>query len=416
MFVSWSEASLATWFAPVPLSADAIAMPSIPIHEMRVHLKASVYVNVLVVAVQVNLATATSAGTANRHWAEDLGRLRFPSAARGGRLRAMKAIVITRPGGPEVLELMDVPEPVAGPEDLLVAVRATALNRADLLQRAGGYPQPGPKPPHEIPGLEFAGEVIAAGDRTEGFAPGDRVMGLLAGGGYAERVVLHHRLAMKVPANLDWHQAGATPEVYITAHDALRQCGLVAGERVLIHAVGSGVGVAAVQIAKVMGASLVAGTAGSDDKLERSRSLGLDLGINYRTQDFAEEVARATAGEGVDVLLDVIGADYWERNLRALARKGRMVIVGTMGGTRTEANLGMLLQKRLQVRGTTLRARPLEEKAEATKAFEKSVLPHIASGRVRVVVDRVFALSEAAAAHEYMASNANFGKVVLAVG
>lgn len=328
----------------------------------------------------------------------------------------MKAIVITRPGGPEVLEYRDVPDPVPGPEDLLVRVRATALNRADLLQRMGGYPQPGPKPAHEIPGLEYAGEVLAAGERVEGFAPGDRVMGLLVGGGYAELVVTHHRLAMKVPERLSWEEAGATPEVYITAHDALLQCGLVAGERVLIHAAGSGVGVAAVQIAKMMGASFVAGTAGSAEKLARAAELGLDLGINYREQDFAEEVLRATGGAGVDVILDVIGAEYWERNLRALAPKGRMVIVGLMGGASAHANLGLLLQKRLQVRGTTLRARPLEEKALATRAFEKSVLPHIASGRIQVVIDRVYALRDAAEAHGYMATNANFGKIVLVTG
>jgi putative PIG3 family NAD(P)H quinone oxidoreductase len=328
----------------------------------------------------------------------------------------MKAIVITRPGGPEVLDYREVPDPVAGPEDLLVRVRATALNRADLLQRMGGYPQPGPKPAHEIPGLEYAGEVVAAGDRVEGFAVGDRVMGLLAGGGYAELVVTHHRLATKVPGQLSWEEAGATPEVSITAHDALAQCSFVAGERVLIHAAGSGVGVAAVQIAKVLGASLVAGTAGSAEKLARARELGLDLGINYREQDFAEEVLRATDGRGVDVIVDVIGADYWSRNLRALAVKGRMVIVGLMGGTETNANLGVLLQKRLQVRGTTLRARPLEEKAVATRAFEKSVLPHIASGRVKVVVDRVYVLRDAAEAHAYMETNANFGKIVLVPG
>jgi len=325
----------------------------------------------------------------------------------------MKAVVITRPGGPEVLEYREVPDPVAGPEDLLVRVRATALNRADLLQRMGGYPQPGPKPPFEIPGLEYAGEVIAVGERVEGFAVGDRVMGLLAGGGYAGLVATHYRLAVKVPDVLSWEEAGATPEVFITAHDALLQCGLAAGERVLIHAAGSGVGVAATQVAKVMGASLVAGTAGSAEKLARAAELGLDLGINYREQDFAEEVLRATEGKGVDVILDVIGAEYWERNLRALAVKGRMVVVGLMGGTGASTNLGVLLQKRLQVRGTTLRARPMEEKATATRAFEKSVLPHIASGRVKVVIDRVYALRDAAEAHAYMATNANFGKIVL---
>jgi NADPH2:quinone reductase len=321
----------------------------------------------------------------------------------------MKAIVIVD----KALTYREVPDPVGGPEDLLVRVRAAGLNRADVLQRMGGYPQPGPKAEFDIPGLEFAGEVVQTGARVERFAAGDRVMGLLAGGGYAELVVIHQRVAMKVPSNLSWHEAGGTPEVYITAHDALRQCDLVAGESVLVHAAGSGVGVAAVQIAKVMGAFLVVGTAGSDEKLARAKAIGLDVGINYRTQDFAEETLKATGGRGVDVVLDVIGADYWERNMRVLAPKGRMILVGLMSGAVTQANIGMFLAKRLQVRGTTLRARPLEEKATTTRLFEKSVLPHIASGRVKVVVDRVFPLAEAAEAHRYMESNANFGKIVL---
>ena len=327
----------------------------------------------------------------------------------------MKAIVITEPGGPEVLQLQDVPEPTPGPEDLLVRVRAAGLNRADLLQRTGGYPQPGPKPSHDIPGMEFAGEVLAMGDRVQGFAVGDRVMGLLAGGAYSQQVVTHFRLAMKVPANLSWEEAGATPEVYITAHDALRQCGLVAGESVLLHAAGSGVGVAAIQIAAMMGATPVIGTAGSAEKLAQAAALGLDVGINYREQDFAEETLKATNGRGVDVILDVIGADYWDRNMRALAPQGRMILVGLMGGNSTNANIGVLLQKRASVRGTTLRGRPLEEKGATTRAFEKSVLPHIANGRIKVVVDRVFPLAEAASAHEYMGTNQNFGKIVLAV-
>jgi NADPH:quinone reductase-like Zn-dependent oxidoreductase len=257
--------------------------------------------------------------------------------------------------------------------------------------------------------------VARAGERVEGFAEGDRVMGLLPGGGYAEYVSTPSRLAMRIPEHLSWTEAGGTPEVYITAHDALRQCGLVAGESVLIHAAGSGVGVAATQIAKAMGASLVIGTAGSAEKLAAARDIGLDVGVNYHTQDFADEVLAATGGRGVDVVLDVIGAAYWEQNMRALATLGRMVIVGTMSGSKTNAELGMLLRKRLQVRGTVLRARTLEEKAAATRAFEKSVLPHIASGRIRVTVDRTFPLAEAGAAQDYMESNANFGKVVLEV-
>ena len=326
----------------------------------------------------------------------------------------MKAIVIEKSGAGGSLVYRDVPDPIVGPDDLLVAVRACALNRADVLQRMGGYPQPGPRPEFEIPGLEYAGEVVEAGSRVEGFAPGDRVMGLVPGGGYAELVSVPQRLALKVPDSLSWQEAGATPEVYITAHDALLQCNLQAGERVLIHAVGSGVGVAGVQIAKAMGASQVFGTAGSAEKLTRAAELGLDVGVNYREQDFAEVVREATAGAGVDVVLDVIGADYWEQNLRALARQGRMVEVGLMSGADLQnASLGPLLMKRLQVRGTTLRARPLEQKAAATRAFEKSVLPHIASGRIKVVVDSVYPLSEAAAAQAYMEANANFGKIVL---
>ena len=325
----------------------------------------------------------------------------------------MKAVVMTRAEGEGTLEYRDIADPAPGPEDLLIQVKATALNRSDLLQRMGAYPQPGPRPEFEVPGLELAGEVLEAGSRVEGFAPGDRVMALVAGGGYAEKAVVHYRHAAKVPNGLSWQEAGATPEVFITAHDALRQCNLQSGESVLIHAAGSGVGTAAVQIAKVMGALPVFGTAGSHDKLERARELGLDIGINYRDQDFAEVVRESTGGRGVDVLLDVIGAGYWEQNIASLAPLGRMVLVGLMGGATTEANLGLLLRKRLQVRGTVLRSRPPEEKGAAVQAFVKSVLPHIGTGRIRVVVDRVFPLAEARSAQEYMETNANFGKIVL---
>jgi putative PIG3 family NAD(P)H quinone oxidoreductase len=323
--------------------------------------------------------------------------------------------VITEPGGPDVLQVREIPEPVTGPDDLLVRVHTAGLNRADLLQRQGGYPQPGPKPEFEVPGLEYAGEVVEAGSRTVGFAAGDRVMGLLPGGGYAEFVSTPARLAMHIPETLSWQEAGGTPEVYITAHDALRQCGLVAGETVLVHAAGSGVGVAAIQTAKAVGASLVIGTAGSREKLDAAKALGLDVGVNYHTDDFAESVAEATAGRGVDVILDVIGAAYWDQNMRSLATLGRMVIVGLMGGATTTANLGMFLAKRAQVRGTTLRSRPLEEKALATRAFEKSVVPHLQSGRIRVPIDRTFTLDRVPDAHRYLESNANFGKVILAV-
>ncbi|GBD24610.1 2-haloacrylate reductase [bacterium HR29] len=325
----------------------------------------------------------------------------------------MRAVVIARPGGPEVLEVREVADPVPGPDDLLVRVRAAGVNRADILQRMGGYPQPGPRGPHEIPGLEFAGEVLEAGWRVEGFRPGDRVMGLLAGEGYAELVSVNARHCVLVPPSLSWEEAGGTPETAITALDALLQCGLAPGERVLIHAVGSGVGTHALQIAKMMGASLVLGTAGSDEKLARARELGLDVGINYRTESFPDVVREATEGRGVDVILDVVGASYLDENLRSLSPKGRMIVVGLLGGSKAELDLGMLLRGRLQVRGTTLRARPLEEKAAAVRAFERMVLPHLASGRIRTVVDRVFPLEQVADAHRYMEANANFGKIVL---
>ncbi len=324
----------------------------------------------------------------------------------------MKAIVLESVGGPEKLVLREIPDPVPGPEDLLVAIKATALNRGDILQRRGGYPQPGPKPEYEVPGIEFAGEVIAMGARVEGFAAGDRVMGILAGGGYAEQCVVHQRMAVRVPKAMTWQEAGGTPEVFITAHDALRQCDLVAGESVLIHAAGSGVGTAAIQVARAMGATPVIGTARTQSKLDAATRLGMDVGILVEQPEFADTVREMTGG-GVDVVLDVVGGPYWEQNIASLAVRGRMVVVGTMGGSKPEVELGQLMRKRLQVRGTVLRSRPLEEKATATQAFARSVVPHLASGAIKVIVDRVFPLAEAGEAQAYMERNENFGKVVL---
>ncbi len=327
----------------------------------------------------------------------------------------MKAIVIREFGEPDVLELRDIPEPECGPEDLLVAVRAAALNRADLLQRRGLYPAPEPKLAHDVPGLEFAGEVVRAGARVVGFKAGDRVMGILGSGGYAERVVTHHRLAVRVPERLSWQEAASVPEAFITAHDALVQCGLVSGESVLVHAVGSGVGVAAVQIASVMGATPIVGTAGSKEKLASAKALGLDLGIDYRNEDFVAATKTATGGRGADVVVDFIAASYLDRNVQVLATCGRMIVIGLLGGLAAELNLAALLTKRATIRGTLLRSRSLEEKAAATRAFEKSVLPHLASGRIRSVVDSTFPLARAADAHRAMESNANFGKIVLEI-
>ena len=260
----------------------------------------------------------------------------------------MRAAVITEPGGPDVLKVMEVDDPVPGPEDILVDVKASALNRADMLQRQGGYPAPFGSP-SEIPGLEFSGVVLEVGDRVDSLKEGDRVFGLLGGGGYASRTITHHRMAVKIPAGWDFVQAAATPEVYLTAYDALFNRGnLQMGESVLIHAAGSGVGTAAVQLAHQAGA-FVFGTAGSAGKLSGATDLGMNVGINYHEQDFAEVIKEVTSGAGVDVLIDFIGAPYWDKNIASLAVLGRLVEVGLMGGTKMEVDLRPLMAKRLQV-------------------------------------------------------------------
>lgn len=324
----------------------------------------------------------------------------------------MRAAVITQPGGPEVFAIQDLPDPVPGPQDVLVAVHATALNRADLLQRRGRYSGP-PGTRDDVPGLEMAGVIEAVGEQVVGWHVGDRVMALLGGGGYGSKVVVHERLVMPVPERLSLEEAAAIPEVFLTAFDALfLQCELQPGESVLIHAVGSGVGTAATQIARAAGCR-VFGTAGSAEKLDGARALGLDVGIDYHSEEFAAVVARETGGRGVDVILDVIGASYWAANMASLALLGRMVVVGTMGGAKVEVDLSALTGKRLRVHGTTLRARPLEQKAAVTQAFVRRVLPQIERGIVRPVIDCVYPLSEVSAAHARMEANANFGKIVL---
>lgn len=327
----------------------------------------------------------------------------------------MRAAVITQPGGPEVFAIQELPDPSPGPQEVLVAVHATALNRADLLQRRGRYSGP-PGTRDDVPGLEMAGVIEAVGEQVVGWHAGDRVMALLGGGGYGSRVVVHERLVMPVPERLSLEEAAAIPEVFLTAFDALfLQCELRSGESVLIHAAGSGVGTAAIQIAKAAGCR-VFGTAGSTDKLADARALGLDVGIDYHSEDFAGVIARETGGRGVDVILDVIGGPYWAANMASLAPLGRMVIVGTMGGAKIEVDLGALMGKRLRVHGTTLRARPLEQKAAVTQAFIHRVLPLIERGAVRPVIDRVYPLDEVAEAHRRMEANANFGKIVLRHG
>jgi putative PIG3 family NAD(P)H quinone oxidoreductase len=320
----------------------------------------------------------------------------------------MRAIVITKPGGPDVLQLVErpAPEPMRG--EVRVRVRATAVNRADLLQRIGAYPAPADSPP-DIPGLEIAGEVEALGPAVERLAIGDRVFGLVGGGGYAEAIVSHERALAKIPAGTSFEDAAAVPEAFVTAHDAMvTQAELRSGEVLLVHAVGSGVGTAAVQLGRALGVT-VAGTARTQAKLDRARELGLEIGVIPDGSRFADRVPRAA------VVIDLVGGGYLAENVRAADRLGRIMLVGLLAGARTEIDLGLLLTKRVRIIGTNLRARPLEEKIAAMRAFETQVVPLLARGAVRPIVDRVLPLAEAAQAHAYMASNEGFGKIVLRV-
>lgn len=325
----------------------------------------------------------------------------------------MRAIAIVEPGGPEVLRVgrFPLPEPARG--EIRVRVRASGVNRADLLQRRGHYPAPPGWPP-DIPGLEYAGEIEAMGPDVTMWNPGDRVMGLVGGGGYAEFVVVAEREAIAIPEALSFEQAAAIPEVFITAHDALfTRLGLVLGENVLVHAVGSGVGTAALQLARVAGAT-VYGTSRSAWKLERARELGLDVSIDVSREAFAETVLEKTGGRGIEAVLDLVGGAYLAGNLECLAMKGRIVVVGLTAGRSAEIDLGTVLRKRLTIFGTSLRTRPPEERVALAGAFDRHVGPLLSAGRIRPILDRVFASDEAAEAHRCMEENANFGKIVLA--
>jgi len=322
----------------------------------------------------------------------------------------VRAVVLRSHGGPDVLQVEEVPDPAPGPEEVLVDVVAVGLNRADLLQRMGFYP--GPPMAHEIPGLEFSGRVAAAGPRAVQWEPGDAVMGIVGGGAYAERLVVHERQAVAVPGTVELADGAAIPEVFITAWDALVvQGGLTSGRWALVHAGASGVGTAAVQVAKAIGARVAVTT--SVGKLARCRDLGADLVIERSPHDWLGELRQHVLG-GIDVVLDVVGGDEVDRNIDALATKGRIVQVGTLtGGGR--ADVGKLLRKRAAVIGTLLRARPIEEKIAITQRFAQEVVPLFETGVVRPVVDRRFALDEAPDAHRYMESNANVGKILLDV-
>jgi len=325
----------------------------------------------------------------------------------------MRAVVLREHGGPDVLQFEDVASPVIGEQDILVTVAATALNRADLLQRMGFYPNPFPSGP-EIPGLEFAGTVAAIGDKVTVWAVGDHVMGITSGGAYAEQLAIHERQAMAVPSGMSLHDAAGIPEVFITAWDALVvQGGLTSGRWAMVHAGASGVGTAAIQICKTIGARIVVTCSGG--KVEACRALGADVVVDYGTQDFVAEVATATAGKGVNVILDVIGGDYVERNVASLAVKGHIIQVGVMAGKPVPFNVGLLLGKRASITGTVLRARPLEEKIAISQRFASEMLPLFDSGHLKPVIDSTYAFADIASAHEYMATNGNVGKIVITV-
>ena len=325
----------------------------------------------------------------------------------------MQAVWISTFGGPEVLEIRTVGKPLINDEQVLVRVRASSLNRADLLQRQGKYPPP-PGFPAEIPGMEFAGEVAEIGPSIRRWKPGQRVFGLI-GGAHAEYVVTYENLLAEIPPNLDWTQAAAVPEVFITAQDALwTQANLRPGETVLIHAIGSGVGLAAVQLARAIQA-VPYGTSRTANKIEQAKSVGLEAGLVLRDNfdDLATAAEKWTAGKGINVLLDLVGGPYVKASQKAMAQKGRMILVGTVAGGSYELDARYVMSKRLQIRGTVLRARSLEEKIAATRLFVAEVVPLLARGVLRPNVDSVFPLAEIDKAHQRLESNETFGKVVV---
>lgn len=324
----------------------------------------------------------------------------------------MKAIVITRPGGPEVLEVQDVATPQPVGDQVRVRIHAAGLNRADLSQRMGNYPAPADSPA-DVPGMEFAGEIDAVGPLVRSYKQGQRVMGIVGGGAQAEYVLIHEGLLVPIPDNLDYVQAAGIPEVFMTAHDALfTQAGLQMGERVLVHAAGSGVGTAAIQLAHAVGATTF-GTSRTPTKLERAKPLGLDYGLG--DNNFANEIKRLTQGQGVHVIIDFTGASYMAQNLDALTSWGRMVFLATLGGTQANVNIGLLMSKRIQMRGCTMRTRTLEEKLSVTRRFTTQVVPLLAKGTIKPIIEQVYSMHNIGEAHKAMAENKNFGKYIITI-
>ena len=331
-------------------------------------------------------------------------------------MASMKAAWIAGFGGPEVLEIRDIARPQPGREELLVRVRASALNRADLLQRQGKYPAPSGYPV-EIPGIELAGEIAEIGSAVRKWKPGKRVFGLLGGAAHAEHIVTHQDLVAEIPENLDWASAAAVPEAFITAHDALWiQAALRPGETVLINAVGSGVGLAAVQLVRAIQA-VPYGTSRTAAKLDQAKAYGMQDGLVVRDNfdDLLAAMDQLTRGQGVNVMLDLVGGRYVKAGQKLLAVKGRIILVGTVAGGSYELDSRYVMSKRLQIRGTVLRARSLEEKIRATQAFAAEVVPLLARGALRPVIDSRFPLDAIADAHRRLESNETTGKVVIEI-
>jgi NADPH2:quinone reductase len=323
----------------------------------------------------------------------------------------MTAIVIRAPGGPDMLVPEERPVPPPGEHEVLVKVAASGVNRPDVMQRKGLYPPP--PGATDIPGLEIAGEVVALGPKVERWKPGDKVMGLVVGGGYAQFCPLHERHALPIPENLSLIEAAAVPETFFTVwHNVFERGALKAGETLLVHGGSSGIGTAAIQLAKANGARVIT-TAGTPDKCQACRRLGADVAVNYRDEDFVAATKAATQGRGADVILDMVGGDYIERNYEAAAVEGRVVQIAFQGSPKAMVDFRRIMLKRLHHTGSTLRARSVEDKGAIARAVEQHVLPLIAAGRVKPVIDSTFALEQAALAHARMESSAHIGKIVL---
>lgn len=325
----------------------------------------------------------------------------------------MRAVVITASGGPEVLRIEQRPVPVPGPREVLIRIHGSAMNRADVLQRQGRYPPP-PGAPVDVPGMELAGVVAARGPQATRWAAGTRLFGLVAGGAHAEFAVAHEDTLCEIPAPMQWDAAAAVPEAFITAGDALDQAQAGSGDAVVVHAVASGVGLAAVQLVRARG-GIALGTSRSVAKMARARELGMSDGFDASggLDPLAQWVRGHTAGRGADVALDLVGGPYLRPTLDALAPGGRVMLIGTVAGAEATIPLGTVLRKRLTIRGTVLRSRTLEERMRDARAFATRVVPLLANGTVQPVIDRVFPLEEIAEAHRVVESNATVGKVVL---